>query len=574
MKTRPAPPVLLLGFLFCFFGMPLRVSGQPLSALQLTVCATDGQTSLPVADAVVLASYPGRNPAQDTTDATGCALLNIEVSVDLEEDPVLPHSLVVGAPFPHPVSDQVHLPFQVSQPQEVTFALYDLQGRQVMAPVRQWVGGPAQLSLSLSGLAQGVYVYRMQGTGPAVTGKLVKQGTGTGSGAAARMEPQPFTPVAGKAGATGAFLVHVDVTKDTYNLLSADYDVTDGQTLFLGMVPYSTPLPLIDMKAGDTYYGFEGGLYPGGSNDMPLAHLNEGLARARAMAPLDLEGNPSTTDKVLFLSVGYSNVWQEFWATRPDMCKVEQGSWACETQGQSWSFMGRAQADPLLHPALEFLNGAKSGEASVSWDSPMDQNYDRVLDNVLTPLGYTEKQVQIVWTKPGFQVDKDSVQNIISKSLPDPEAEVYDEIVVMGNLVRSLKTRYPNLKMVFMSSRIYGGYDNQAVNPEPWAYETGFTVKWLIEAQIRQMETGEVDSLAGDLNYNTIAPWIAWGPYIWADTETARSDGLQWFESDFEDDGRHPDRSGESKVGRFLYEFFQTSPVTACWFLEGGGCGE
>jgi hypothetical protein len=573
MKTRPTSPVLLLGLLCWFFGVLPQASSQPLSALQLTVCATDTRTSLPVADAVVLASYPGLTPVQDTTDTTGCVDLNVEVSVGVEEDPTLPYHLVAGVPFPHPASDQVNVPFQVSQPQTVAFSLYDLQGRQVLAPVQQWVSGPAQVALSLSGLAQGVYLYRIQGAGPAVTGKLVKQGQGTGTGATAQMMPQPFTPAVGKAGATGAFLVHVDVTKDTYNLFSADYDVADGQTVSLGMVHYSTPLPLIDMTAGDTYYGFEGGLYPGGSNDMPEAHLNEGVARARAIAPLDANGNPSTTDKVLFLSVGYSNVWQEFWATRPDMCRVEQGSWACETQGQSWSFMGRAQADPLLNPDLEFLNGAKSGEASVSWDSPMDQNYDRVLDNVLTPFGYTEKQVQIIWTKPGFQIDKDSLQNILSKSLPDPEAEVYSEVVVMGNLVRSLKTRYPNLKLAFLSSRIYGGYDNQSVNPEPWAYETSFTVKWLIEAQIRQMETGEVDSLAGDLNYNTVAPWIAWGPYIWADTDTPRSDGLQWFEDDFEDDGRHPDRSGESKVGRFLYEFFQTSPVTACWFLEGGVCG-
>jgi len=74
----------------------------------------------------------------------------------------------------------------------------------------------------------------------------------------------------------------------------------------------------------------------------------------------------------------------------------------------------------------------------------------------------------------------------------------------MGTIVRVLKTRYPNMKQVFFSSRIYGGYGG-GLNPEPEAYESGFAVKWLIQAQIRQMESGGVvqDARAGDLNLNT-----------------------------------------------------------------------
>ena len=46
------------------------------------------------------------------------------------------------------------------------------------------------------------------------------------------------------------------------------------------------------------------------------------------------------------------------------------------------------------------------------------------------------------------------------------------------------KSRYPNLRLAYLSSRIYAGYAQTALNPEPYAYESGFSVKWLIERQL------------------------------------------------------------------------------------------
>jgi hypothetical protein len=144
----------------------------------------------------------------------------------------------------------------------------------------------------------------------------------------------------------------------------------------------------------------------------------------------------------------------------------------------------------------------------------------------------------------------------------------------MGDIVRTLKARYPNLQMVFLSSRTYAGYAQRDLSPEPYAYETGFAVKWLIEAQIRQMASGSASPLVGDLNYDSAAPWLAWGPYLWADGDTPRQeDGLVWLPEDFgAEDGTHPSVLGREKVARLLLDFFKTSPFTGCWFLADGVC--
>ena len=48
------------------------------------------------------------------------------------------------------------------------------------------------------------------------------------------------------------------------------------------------------------------------------------------------------------------------------------------------------------------------------------------------------------------------------------------------------------------------------------------------------------------------SPWIAWGPYLWADGTTPRSDGLFYECSDLDDDGIHPGEGVTQKVTMLL----------------------
>ena len=307
-------------------------------------------------------------------------------------------------------------------------------------------------------------------------------------------------------------------------------------------------IPLNDLGNG-MYLGFPGGLYENGTNVAPSDHLAAGLAHAARVRPLDANGNPSPNGKIVMISVGMSNTTQEFCAAgNPAPCNA-------------WSFIGQAAADPAVnHSTLVLVNGASGGQDAKTWDSPSAANWDHVRVNDLEPLGLTEKQVQIAWIK---QADAGP-----TASLPSPNADAWHLESELGKIVRALKVRYPNIRLAYVTSRIYAGYASTTLNPEPYAYESGFAVKWLVQAQIDQRRRGAIDPKAGDLNDESAAPWIGWGPYPWADGMNARSDGLTWSRSDLVSDGTHPSQSGQQKVGAMLLAFFRSDPTARSWFLS------
>lgn len=310
------------------------------------------------------------------------------------------------------------------------------------------------------------------------------------------------------------------------------------------------PIPLIDM-AGDpglNYYGYTGGLYPDSSNVIPWAHAQAGLERALAVRPLDVNGLPAQDGKIVFLSIGMSNTSQEFCGG--DDCLKN-------------TFVGQANADPEVSDRVVFFNGAHNHLSAENWLDPTDRGYTDIAAG-LEAEGLGAEQVQVIWLKVA------NTMQATRPSLPHPDADVVLLLERLGQIVRSLDDLYPNLRQVFVSSRSYGGYATNLVSPEPWAYETGFAFKWLIEAQIRQMETGAIDACAGDLGYDGEAPWIGWSGYLWADGMEPRSDGLYWDRSDFVADGFHPSKSGVFKAAELLMDFFKHSPLTAGWFLAGG----
>lgn len=317
----------------------------------------------------------------------------------------------------------------------------------------------------------------------------------------------------------------------------------------------TTKVPIDDLRTG-CYLGFQGGLYPDGSDSLPATHRTAGLAAAARIQPLGVDGLPSANGRYVLVSIGMSNTTQEF-------CSDGGQPGSCQTV----SFMGQAAADPAVnHSTLVIVNGAAGGKSAPFWTSPTLPDYDRIRDSWLGPLGLSEKQVQIAWVKVA------NPQPV--RSLPDAASDAYVLEGQIGQIARALEVRYPNLRQVFLSSRIYAGYATTALNPEPYAYESGFAVKWAIESQIAEMAGRSADARAGSLRYDDgTAPWMAWGPYPWAAGMNARSDGLVWVRGDFNaSDGTHPATGARQKVGAMLVAFFKSSPAAECWFVAGRSC--
>jgi hypothetical protein len=303
----------------------------------------------------------------------------------------------------------------------------------------------------------------------------------------------------------------------------------------------ATPLP--DLGPGK-YKGFQGGLYENGSNELPHDHAAEGVALAAQVKPV--------RGKFVLLAVGMSNATIEF--------RV---------------FESLANADARVnHTTMAVMNGAQGALTACFWrfatenpvqsgcraPHPIPNQYDRIRDELLRPAGLTEDQVEVIWLK--------NADPRPSVALPASDADAYVYERELGEMARAARARYPNLKLMFISSRIYAGYAAVPLNPEPYAYEYGFSVKWAVQAQIDQMRNGKVDPIAGNLDYKKgVAPWIAWGPYLWADGTVARSDGWTWKSSEFQADGTHPNKDGVEKVARGLLDFFNNSPYAA-WFRK------
>src|SRR5438094_8649205 len=111
--------------------------------------------------------------------------------------------------------------------------------------------------------------------------------------------------------------------------------------------------------------------------------------------------------------------------------------------------MARTAADLTVnHYSLVVVNGATADQDAPAWTSPSSPNYDRIKVGRLAPLGLSENQVEIAWVKIA-----DPHPNA---SLPADSADAYVFLSNLGQVLRALRIRYPNLLLVFVSSRIYG----------------------------------------------------------------------------------------------------------------------
>lgn len=279
-------------------------------------------------------------------------------------------------------------------------------------------------------------------------------------------------------------------------------------------------VPLPDLGSG-YYQGEQGGLYAGGTNEPPAAYATAGGRAARAIVPRDAAGSPSAAGKIALLSIGMSNTNMEFSA-----------------------FEMVERSDPTIDSHVVLVNGAQGGQDAARWVDPGSPVWTRA-DNQLAQSGISSPQVQAVWLL--------QAQASPSSDFKGYEASLHDQLAA---IVKAAAGRFPNLRQVFVSPRIYGGYASTRLNPEPYAYQSGFADRLLVQESVRDPES---------------RPWVGWGPYLWADGTTPSRAGVSWSCGDFsQNDGTHPSPQGAQKVAALLQRFFRTAGATT-WFRGAAG---
>ena len=306
-----------------------------------------------------------------------------------------------------------------------------------------------------------------------------------------------------------------------------------GDPPVLDKVDSSKLVPLNEL--GDKEYkgGYKGGFYPEGKNERPKDHEAAGLRFAKQIQPRNAAGKVDPQGKIVLLSVGMSN-----------------------TSQASQGFQKVLAAAEGVNPQVAFVNGAVGGQTASRIQDPNNADgakYWGIVDQRLKEAGVTRDQVQVIWIK-----EADAGPN---QGFPGYAKKLEEELT---RIVQIFPKRFRNAKLVYLSSRTYGGYATTRLNPEPYAYESAFSVKWLIERQIKQEAGLNFDADKGEIR----APWLSWGPYLWANGSKKRADGFSYEPGDFTaNDGTHLMASGMEKVGRLMLQFFQTDSTARPWFL-------
>jgi Cu/Ag efflux protein CusF len=306
-------------------------------------------------------------------------------------------------------------------------------------------------------------------------------------------------------------------------------------------VDSSKLVPLNELGNKEYKEGFKGGFYPDGQNERPKSHEEAGLRLAKAIQPLNADGKPDPNGKIVMMSVGMSNTAQA-----------------------STGFQRMLRSAEGINPQFVFVNGAVGGQtAAITQSTESDQGakYWGIVDQRLKEAKLTREQVQIIWIK---QADAAPGMGKTKGGFPGYAKDLENEL---ANLVKIFPKRFPNAKLVYLSSRTYGGYAATPLNPEPYAYESAFSVKWLIERQIKGEADLNFDPKKGDVK----APWLSWGPYLWANGSTKRADGFSYEREDFSPkDGTHHTDTGSDKIGRLMVQFFRNDMTSRPWFVEKG----
>ncbi len=293
-------------------------------------------------------------------------------------------------------------------------------------------------------------------------------------------------------------------------------------------------IPLIDLAAG-YYNGVQGGLYPGGTNTRPESHLNQCINNVQQIQPLDVDGDPAASGKIVMLGIGASNPMTEF-----------------------QNFIERSDDYEPVNDYLSIINVCMGGQG-IQKMYDIDDNYWSGVINKLSEEGLSAEQVQVLW------IEQDNT-NSYDTTFPAAPNALMNDFRLLLTVVKSL---FPNVKITYISARAYSGFADP-IDPEvsggllyPRDYLNGWAIKFLVEKAIDNEPGYESSGPSAQI------PLVTWGSYHWTDGSTPRLDGLFLdCEVDVSGDGLHLSGQGEYKMGQQIFDFFSTDTTAKYWYLD------
>jgi Transmembrane protein 131-like N-terminal len=292
----------------------------------------------------------------------------------------------------------------------------------------------------------------------------------------------------------------------------------------------TNPLVALPDLGTGTYLGYEGGLYPNGSNTPPASQLAAALSYAQNIGPLNASGQSDPNGSYALMSVGVSitrTIWDEFEPMEA--------------------------ADPALHSHLVLVNAAIDGTNAPDWTSPSAGTWATITNFYLPYQNLTANQVVAAW----IMMPRSNQSGVYPSDMLNQENDLI-------SVLQNLHTYFPNLQLAYVSSLHYGAYQPSNSYPEPYTYEFGLAVQNVIADQINGNPALNNNPANGPVK----APLLLWGPYTWSNGLLGRSDGLTWGCQDVTSDGLHPSAGGRNKEAGLLTTFFKTDPTTTPWFLH------
>ncbi len=266
------------------------------------------------------------------------------------------------------------------------------------------------------------------------------------------------------------------------------------------------------------------GLYKGSRNTPELTQKALIQKQIDLIRPLGVNGFPDDQGKIGFVYIGDSF-----------------------TNGEFEMLSEYVDGNNQANKQLAIVDGSNKGLDVTQWEK--SQFAWEHLKGKVEDKGMTTKQVQVLWINLGFGNYYDNI---------DTDIQAHADL--LEKIIKNYLGKYPETKLIYLSSPRYSGLSKNPKFQEPWTYEAGFAVRELINRQ----EKGDLVFRESNTQLKS-EPALLWGPYLW---NGINSDDTQfnYKQENFEEDGITLTVQGKQRMSVDLFDFWSSYEFSKVWF--------